>query len=257
VPPAPPTSSGFPVPDQEAIGAIAPSGVLRVGINLSNFLLVSGTGPGGAPTGLSPSMAGALAEALSVPVEFVTFPDPGQLVDTLATDDLDIGNIGADPSRAEYVEFTAPYCEIEATYLVRGDSPIATMDQVDRPGIRIATRRRAAYTLWLDRNIVDAELVHAESHDESLEVFVSDRLEVLAGLRPRLLDDAERVAGSRLLDGRFTSVQQAIGIHRNRGAAGLSYLEGFVRWAVESGFAADVIEHYGVRGLSVPGPTAG
>jgi polar amino acid transport system substrate-binding protein len=131
------------------------------------------------------------------------------------------------------------------------------MDQVDRHGIRIATRRRAAYTLWLDRNIVDADLVHAESHDESLEVFVSDRLEVLAGLRPRLLDDAERVAGSRLLDGRFTSVQQAIGIHRNRGAAGLSYLEDFVRWAVESGFVADVIEHFEVRGLSVPGPTAG
>lgn len=231
--------------------------MLRAGINLSNFLLVSGFGEEGAPIGLSPSIAAALAAALSVPLELVTFPDPGALVDTLATGELDIGNVGADPTRAEHLVFSAPYCEIDATYLVRGESSITTLGDVDQPGVRIASRRRAAYTLWLDRNIVDAEVVHADSLDESLEMFITGDLEVLAGLRPRLIDDAERVRGSRLLEGRFTTVQQAIGTHRDREPAGLSYLERFVRWAIDSGFVGDVIEHYAVKGLSVPTTTVG
>jgi polar amino acid transport system substrate-binding protein len=164
---------------------------------------------------------------------------------------LDIGNVGADPGRAEHLAFTAPYCEIEATYLVRGDSSITTIDEVDRPGVRIASRRRAAYTLWLDRNISQAQLIHTETIDESFELFVADRLEVLAGLRPRLMDDTARIPGSRLLEGRFTAVQQAIGTHRDRGDAGLAYLEHFVKWAIESGFVAALIDHYQVRGLAV------
>ena len=65
----------------------------------------------------------------------------------------DIGNIGADPARADHIAFTAPYCEIDSTYLVRGDSPIVTLADVDRPGVRIVTKEGAAYTLWLERNI--------------------------------------------------------------------------------------------------------
>jgi polar amino acid transport system substrate-binding protein len=230
--------------------------VLRAGINLSNPLLVSGNGQGGAPVGLSPSMATALADALAVPLDLVTFADPGELVDALASDDVDIGNIGADPSRAKYLAFSAPYCEIDATYLVRGESSIARVDEVDRPGVRIASKRRAAYTLWLDRNIVHAELIHTDSVDSSLEIFVAEDVEVLAGLRPRLLSDAERIPGGRLLDGRFTSVQQAIGMHRNREPAGLAYLERFVHGAIESGFVAALIEYHAVRGLSVAATAA-
>jgi polar amino acid transport system substrate-binding protein len=240
-----------PSPDPAAAHALAPNGVLRAGINLSNFLLVSGTGDVGQPLGLSPSLATALAEALVVPLDLVTFADPGDLVDALASGELDIGNVGADPGRAEHLAFTAPYCEIEATYLVRGDSPITMIDEVDRPGVRIASRRRAAYTLWLDRNISQAQLIHTETIDESFDLFVADRLEVLAGLRPRLMDDTARIPGSRLLDGRFTAVQQAIGTHRDRGGAGLAYLEHFVEWAIKSGFVAALIDHYQVRGLSV------
>ena len=247
----PPATTRPPGPDPGAVHALAPSGRLRAGINLSNFLLVSGTGDDGDPFGVSPSLARELADALAVPLDLVAFAGPGEVVDALAADELDVGNIGADPTRAKHLAFTGPYCEIEATYLVRGESPITTIDQVDQPGVRIVSRRGAAYTLWLDRNVNHAQLIHTDTMDQSVEVFVAEQLEVLAGLRPRLIDDADRLPRSRLLEGRFMAVQQAIGTHRERGVAALSYLERFVGWAIRSGLVASLIQHHAVKGLSV------
>ena len=199
-------------------------------------------------------MAAALADALGAPLELITFASPGELADAATADTWDIGNIGADPVRAQHIGFTAPYCEIESTYLVRGDSPIATLADVDRPGVRIAAKARAAYTLWLQRNIAQAELIQTDILHDSFDVFVGQGLEALAGLRPRLLSDAERLPGSRVLDGRFTAVQQAVGTPRGRDGAGLAYLERFVAAALRSGFVAALIDHHGARGLTVARP---
>jgi polar amino acid transport system substrate-binding protein len=199
-------------------------------------------------------MANAVAEILGVPVEFVTFESPGPLADAVTEDAWDIGNIGADPARAEHIAFTAAYCEIESTYLVRGDSPIDTIANVDRPGVRIVTKARSAYSLWLERNIKEAELIQTATIDDSFDTFVADDLDVLAGLRPRLMSDAEQIPGSRVLDGRVTAVQQAIGTPRTRDGAGIAFLERFVSAAIDSGFVADLIDHHGVQGLSVAAP---
>ena len=90
-----------------------------------------------------------------------------------------------------------------------------------------------------------------DTADEAFDRFTDGGADVLAGLRPRLIDDIARVPRSRLLDGRFTAVQQAIGTPRDRDPAGLAYLDGFVRAAIDSGFVADLIEHHGAAGLSV------
>ena len=129
-------------------------------------------------------------------------------------------------------------------------SPIASITEVDRPGVRIAVTARAAYDLWLERNIRHAALVRTDTIDSAFKRFADDKLEALAGLRPRLLTDAEALPGSRILDGRFTAVQQAIGTaHANE--AGAAFLRGFVEEAKASGLVAGLIERNKVRGLSV------
>ena len=232
----------------EVLAQLAPTGVLRAAINMSNFLLVTGRSPEGEPDGVSPGMARAIADRLGVPVRYMPFPRPGELADAVGT--WDIGLIGAEPQRAEKITFTPAYAEIEATYLVRGESPITSLDQVDQPGVRIAVTARAAYDLWLARNIRAAELVRAESLDGAFEIFERDGLEVLAGLKPRLLTDAEALPGSRLLPGNFTTVQQAIGTARAHAAAA-AWLADFVAEAKASGLVASLIARHGVRGLSV------
>jgi polar amino acid transport system substrate-binding protein len=234
----------------EVVSQLAPTGVLRAGINMSNFLLVTGRSPSGEPEGVSPDMAGAIAERLGVPVRYVPYPRPGELADAAGTGAWDIGLIGAEPQRAEKIAFTAAYAEIEATYLVPPGSAITRIEEVDRPSVRIAVAARAAYDLWLDRNIRHATLLRAESLDGSFALFTEQKLEALAGLRPKLLSDAERMPGSRILGGKFMAVQQAIGTARGNDAAA-AFLRGFVEEAKASGLVARLIARHGVRGLSV------
>lgn len=233
---------------------LAPTGTLRAGINLSNFLLVSGSSESGAPIGVSPDMARAIADRLGVPLAYVTFPSPGLLADAAVDDVWDIGLIGAEPARAKTIDFTAAYTEIESTYLVPPGSPLQSIADVDRPGIRIAVSARSAYDLWLERNIVQAELVRAEGIEASYALFVEQGLDALAGLRPRLIDDVLRLPGARILDGGFSSVQQAVGIRRGR-PAGAAFLQDFVEDAKASGFVAELIErHRQVGRLTVAPP---
>ena len=238
---------------QDVLAALAPRGVLRAGINLGNFLLVNGRSPHGDPEGVAPSLARAIADRLGVPVRYVPYPRPGDVADAVGTDAWDIALIGAEPQRAEHIAFTAAYAEIESTYLVPPDSPITAIDQVDRPGVRIAVTARAAYDLWLERNIRQATLVRAEGLDGAAKLFAEQGLEALAGLRPRLIADAAAMPGARILDGQFTAVQQAVGMARGHDAAA-RFLADFVEEAKASGLVASLIARHGVQGLSVAGP---
>jgi len=241
-------------PSPAALAALAPTGVLRAAINLSNFLLVKGHEPDGTPAGVSPDMARELARRLGVGIDLRSYNSPGELADDAASDAWDVGNIGAEPARAATIAFTPAYCEIECTYLVPAASPLTSVEEVDRPGVRIASAPRAAYDLWLERNLRHAELVRSTSLAGSFELFVDQGLDALAGLRPGLLTSAQRLPGSRLLDGRFTSVQQAMGTPLGRDEAGFAYLREFVEKMKASGFVAERIAAHGIDGLSVAPP---
>jgi polar amino acid transport system substrate-binding protein len=238
---------------QQAKTELAPKGVLRAGLNLSNFLLVSGKTDAGGPAGVAPDVAAEIARRLGVPVTYVTYKTPGELADAAEADEWDIGLIGAEPQRAEKISFTAAYVEIEATYLVPAGSPLKAIGDVDKPGVRIAVTGRSAYGLWLDRNIKQATLVKSGTLDAAYEQFVAEKLDVLAGLKPRLLSDVEKLPGARILDGKFMSVQQAIGTGR-KNTAGAAYLSAFVEEVKASGFVQGLIDKHKVRGLSVAPP---
>lgn len=229
---------------------LAPNGVLRAGINMSNFLLVTGRTPEGDPTGVSPDMAAEVARRLGVTLKLIAFKSPGELGDQAEKDVWDIGNIGAEPQRAKTISFTAAYCEIESTYMVPPGSPIKSIADVDKPGVRISVTGRSAYGLWLENNIKHATLMRTDTLDSSFDQFVDNKLEVLAGLRPRLLDDVKKMPGARILDGQFSAVQQAIGTPKKNKAAAV-WLAAFVEEAKKSGLVQSFIDKHHVKGLSV------
>ncbi len=239
--------------NDKARAQLAPTGVLRAGINLSNFLLVTGRSEKSEPTGVAPDMAAAIAAELGVPVHYVTFKSPGELGDQVGKDVWDIGLIGAEPQRAEKIQFTAAYVEIEATYMVPEGSPIKSIADVDRKGVRIAVSARSAYDLWLVNNIKNATLVQVSGLDAAYEKFMSDKLEVLAGLRPGLLKDVEKAPGLKILDGKFTAVQQAVGTAKPN-VEGAAFLADFVEKAKKSGMVQGFIDRHKVKGLSVAPP---
>jgi polar amino acid transport system substrate-binding protein len=240
--------------NDKAKAELAPTGVLRAGINLSNFLLVTGRSAAGDPEGVAPDMARAIAAELGVPVEYMPFKTPGELGDQVGNNVWDIGLIGAEPQRAEKIAFSAAYVEIEATYMVPAGSAVKSIADVDRKGVRIAVSARSAYDLWLVNNIKNATLVQVSGLDAAFQKFMTDKLEVLAGLRPGLLKDVEKAPGLKILDGKFTAVQQAVGTAKAN-LAGAAFLADFVEKAKKSGLVAELIERHKVKGLSVAPPT--
>jgi len=235
----------------EVIAQLAPTGVLRAGINMSNFLLVVDKTESGDPIGPSPSIAKAIADALGVPLKLVPFENPSAVAAAAGTGVWDIGNIGAEPQRAAVMDFTAAYVEIEATYLVPEGSSFQTVEDVDSTGTRIAISGRSAYDLYLTRALKNAELVRSQGISGAVEIFTNDNLDALAGLRPALVKEAEKLPGTRILEGKFTAVQQAIGVQKGKAAAA-QFVSDFVEEVKASGLVANLIEHHNVVGrLSV------
>jgi polar amino acid transport system substrate-binding protein len=237
-------------PTPNAKGDLTPTGKLRVGINHSNFLLSTRDPANGTYSGVAIDLAAELARRLGVDFEVVGFKNPGLMADAAQNGVWDIAFMGSEPARANVIAFSAAYLEIEAGYLVPARSAITRIEEVDRAGVRIALMDKSAYDLYLSRHLKHATLVRVPSIDASFEVFVKDKLEVLAGLKPRLTTDAANLPGSRILDGRFTAIQQSIGTPKDHAAAA-AYLFGFVEEMKASGQVAAAIARHGVRGVSV------
>ena len=218
---------------------------------MSNFLLVSDSTPEGHADGVSPRIAQAIADELGVELVLVPYKGPGEVADGAQSNEWDIANIAAEAERARFISFSPAYCEIQATYLIPPNSPITVMADVDKPGVRIAVKDRAAYDLWLKENLKHATLERAPSLDDSFTLFKDSNLEVLAGLRPKLLEQQSLMPGSTLFDESFTSVQQSIGCQTGKALAS-AYLQDFVQRSKHNGLILSLIEQFGVVGrLSV------
>ncbi|MFM7007957.1 MAG: transporter substrate-binding domain-containing protein [Betaproteobacteria bacterium] len=235
--------------NKDLVLEMAPTGTLRVALNMINFLLISGKNPEGVPVGVAPDLARTIADRIGVPLQLIQYGSPGELADDADKDIWDIGLIGAEPVRAQKIDFSTAYVEIEATYLVPAGSTLKHASEVDRLGNRIAVSARSAYDLWLTRNIKQAQLLHAEGFEATFALFVEQKLEAMAALKPGLLGDVARLPGSRILEGNFTTVQQSIGVPKGRLAAA-TYLQAFVD-EIKKGLVAQLIAKHNVKGLSV------
>ena len=229
---------------------LAPSGKLKIGLNYSNFLLVIGDDAKGEPKGIAPDLGRELAKRVGMPFEFVKFDAAGKLFDAVKSAQCDVGFLGAEPQRADEVDFTNAYLEIPVTFLVPAGSPIKTIADVDREGVRIAVSERSAYDLYLSRTLKKAQLIRTKGIPASYDAFMAQKLEVLGGLTPKLVEEQARTPGSRVLDGQITGVQQAIGAPKGRPAAA-KYLREFAEEVKRSGFVAKAIEKHGVKGVRV------
>jgi polar amino acid transport system substrate-binding protein len=231
---------------------LAPSGKLRAGINFGNALLAS-RDAGGKPSGIALDLAQELARRLGVPLDIQLFESAGRMADGAADGRWEVAFLGADPARAQEIVFTNPYLEIDATYLLPADSSIQRLQDIDRDGVRIAVSEKSAYDLFLTRNLQRAQLVRVQGVDASADLFFREKLDALAGLRPLLLQLADSHPNLRVLEERFTTVDQAIGTPKSHAAA-LAYLQDYVNDIQGSGFLKSVIERNGVRGVTIPNP---
>jgi polar amino acid transport system substrate-binding protein len=229
---------------------LAPGGNLRAGINYSNFLLASKDPSSGEPRGIAVELSREIARRLGVSVEFITFDTAGRMADAVSAGVWDIAFLANEPERANQILFTPPYLEIDAGYLAPPGSRIQSIADADSEGLRIAIAEKSAYDLFLSRSLQKAKLVRAKGMDASYDLFATEKPDLLAGIKPWLMIVAEKMPGSRVLDGRFMAVQQCIGTPGER-ESGSRYLCEFVEDVKASGFLSETVRRLGLRGASI------
>ncbi|PLZ00575.1 ABC transporter substrate-binding protein [Burkholderia sp. WAC0059] len=237
--------------DAAAIRALTPTGRLRASINLGNPILASRDPATDEPTGVSVDLARAFAKRLGVGLELVVFESARESVEAVSSEIADTGFFAVDPQRAETIAFTAPYVLIEGFYLVRDDSPVRTLDDIDQAHNRVAVGKGSAYDLFLTRALRAARVVRALKSPEVVQTFIDQQLEVAAGVKQQLEADAKRIGGLRLLDERFMVIRQAMGTPSSRGSAAAEALRHFVEDSKTSGFVARALARHRIEGAQV------
>ena len=231
--------------------ALAPTGTLRASINLGNALLANVNPINRQPFGISIDLAHELARRLGVDVELISFDSARYSVEAVKDEKADIGFFAIDPLRGDGIIFTSPYVVIEGGYMVRDDSKLQSIDEVDRSGHTIAVINGSAYDLFLSREIKQAEIVREPTAPEVLNAFTTQQLDVVAGVKQMLIEEVKHHVGLRLLPGRFMEIQQAMVLPNGKGDAAAEYLCQFVQDVKASGFVQDAISRHGIHGAAV------
>lgn len=229
---------------------IAPHGTLRVALNFGNPVLAKRRTDSNEPYGVSVELAQELARRLDIALNFVAYEAAGHVFADVDNDVWDLAFMAIDSVRAERVHFTQAYVIIEGTYMVTADSDLQDVDDVDRAGVRIAVGKGAAYDLFLSRHLSHAELVRASTSATAIDAFVVQGLDVVAGVRQPLLTYATAHPGLRVMPGRFTAIEQAMAVPRDRAQVGTA-LESYIREMKESGFVADALTRSGETAATV------
>ena len=238
--------------DKNIFKTLLPKGILRAGINMSNFLLVTGKKANGSPDGVSPDLVKQIALDLKVNYELIPFNRPGELADAVNDDIWDIGNIAYEPERANTISFTNPYVLIDANFLIRKNSELKTNKDIDKTGVSIVVAERSAYDLWLTDNLTNATIIRVSSIQESHDVFNSNKVDVLAGLKPKLLDEVSFNNSFMIINEPFTFVKQSVGFKKGETEV-IDFLNNLILKYLKNGVINNLLKKHNVqKKLSLP-----
>jgi polar amino acid transport system substrate-binding protein len=225
---------------------LAPTGTLRAAINYNNGVLAQRNPATGELRGMTVDLSRELAKRLGVPVELIPYEGAGRLSDAAKSGAWDIAYLAVDPARAVDIDFSAPYVELEGSYLTPPGSPLQRIEDVDRAGVRIAVSAKSAYDLFLSRELKHAQIVRAASAPAAIEMMTAQKLDAVAGVKSALVASARQLPGSRVMSGNFMTIPQAAGVPRGRPAAA-QYVRRFIEEMKASGFVAEALKRHGLQ----------
>lgn len=237
----------------EVIADLAPTGAVRVAINLGNAVLAKQDAESGVLRGVTVDLARDLGRRLGREVAFVLFENAGKVVAAVKDGAWDVGFLAIDPLRAAEIDFTPPYVLIEGAYVVRRDSPLHRVADVDRAGVRVAVGGGSAYDLFLSRALKQAQIVRAATSAAALEMFRSAGLEAGAGIRQPVAAFARGHEDLRVIEEPFMQIRQAVAIPKGR-AAGARFATAFIEEMKASGFILRSLAESGEREALVAPP---
>jgi len=240
--------------DNAMMKSFAPTGTLRVGINLGNPVLAGSIDQSEPqPKGVTIDIAKEIGRQSGIPVELISFKSAGAIVEALKANQLDLIFVAIDPVRGADISYTPAYIQIEGAYMVKASSPIKNNEEVDVAGNEIVVGKASAYDLYLTREIKKATLLRSINSQSVVDDFMSGKGNVAAGVKQQLEADSKRYSNVRMLPGRFMVIDQAIGVPKSRAEFEkiIVYLSGLIKELKTSGFVANSMKKHGIEGAKV------
>ena len=239
--------------DPTTLKSFAPTGSLRVGINLGNPVLASEDAATKQLSGVSVDIANEIGKRINLPIQLIPFKSASATVDGIKNGELDMVFVAIDPVRGADINYTPAYIQIEGAYMVKASSPLKSNIEVDVAGTEIVVGKGSAYDLYLTREIKNATLLRAASSQAVIDDFMAGKGNVAAGVKQQLESDAKRYEGLRMLPGRFMVINQSIGIPKARSdfAKTTAYLSEVIAQLKQSGFIVNSMQRHHIQGAKV------
>lgn len=234
----------------ETRNALAATGKLRVGFLSTTPLHGTKDAASGEFKGVAVDLGKELARRIGVPFEPVAYSSVPALIAGAKAGEWDVATMGINAERAVAVDFSAPYMEVEFSYLVPTDSSISSLTDVDRPGVRIAVLEKSSPDGYLSARLRNATLVRAPTIAGMVESLRAGKADALFATKAGMLSQAEKLAGSRVLEGRSGGEETGMAVPKGR-ALSAAYVRTFVENAKAEGLVKAAIERAGLRGVVV------
>jgi polar amino acid transport system substrate-binding protein len=226
---------------------IAPTGKLRVAIGISPaggayWSTKTEAGYAGVPVDLGK----ALADQLGVPVEYVAYPNSGQITDAAATGAWDVSFLPEDPERAKKIAFGPIYEVTEATYIVRAGSTIKDFATLDQPGVKVVAVNDTTTMRGAVAHLKNAKVSGYQTYDEIFNLLSDGKVDAFALSRDQLNTLAKKIPGTRVLDETFKQTVTAVAVPLNHPLA-LEYASKFMADAKTSGLLRKAFDNNGLK----------
>jgi polar amino acid transport system substrate-binding protein len=229
---------------------LAPAGKIRAAINFGNPVLVTRDRSRGLLRGVAVDIARELGRQVGMPVQFVLYAKPGDLVAGAKAQEWDIAFVSVPAAQTGDIVFTVPYMDVEVTYLVGAHSRFQTVSDVDGPGVRIVVQDRNSTDLFLSTRLMHGILFRTADEAGALKMLKVGAADAFASSKHRLQALAESDSDYRVLEGRFAAIAHSLAVPAERNAA-LAYLNVFLEEIKASGFLKRAVDEAGVRGVVV------
>ena len=236
--------------DNDVSRVLAPSGRLRAGLYTGTpTSMLNNTDKD--PRGVGYEIGKELARQLHVDYEPVVFAKNAEVQQALKTGAVDVAFTNASAARAKDVDFAPPYLQIELGYLVPPESALTDLRDIDMAGKRVGVTTGSTSGATLSKDLRNAEVVRAPTFNDTIALLSSRQIDAFATNKATLFEIAEKLPGSRVLDGRWGVERHAIAIPKGR-EAGLEFLKTFTSEIIATGLVHDAIGRAGLKGVLDP-----
>jgi len=193
-----------------------------------------------------------LARKLSVPYTITPGANVKAVMESVKANTADIGFLAFDPTRASEVDFSEPYSIAFNTYLVPAASPIHSIADIDKPGLRILAPQGDSGELFLRRTLKHADLkgVAGATAEDAQKMFAAAEIDAFATNRQRLVEASARIPNVRVLPDNFFGVEQSL-ILAKGDLARIDFINHFIDDLRSSGFLQAALTRAGLNGVEV------